>query len=87
MSTTSGVDHVTWTPPPYADPAKFGEHEIVLDSGGLAVGGCLCVPNSADAPVPAVVLLAGSGPSDRDSTVGPNKPLRDIAWGLAEFAR
>jgi uncharacterized protein len=32
---------------------------------------------------PAVVLLGGSGPTDRDSTIGPNKPLKDLAWGLA----
>jgi dienelactone hydrolase len=29
-------------------------------------------------------MLAGSGPNDRDETIGPNKPFRDIAWGLAE---
>lgn len=33
--------------------------------------------------VPAVVLLHGSGPNDMDGTLGPNKPLRDIAHGLA----
>lgn len=33
-------------------------------------------------PFPAVVLLQGSGPSDRDETQGPNKPFRDLAWGL-----
>jgi hypothetical protein len=33
--------------------------------------------------VPAVVLLAGSGSLDRDETIGRNKPLKDIAWGLA----
>jgi len=27
--------------------------------------------------------VQGSGPSDRDETIGPNKPFRDIAWGLA----
>ena len=30
-----------------------------------------------------VVLVHGSGPQDRDETIGPNKPFRDIAWGLA----
>jgi dipeptidyl aminopeptidase/acylaminoacyl peptidase len=25
----------------------------------------------------------GSGPNDRDETIGPNKPFRDLAWGLA----
>lgn len=31
----------------------------------------------------AVVLVPGSGPTDADETVGANKPLRDIAHGLA----
>ena len=30
-----------------------------------------------------VVLVHGSGPQDRDETLGPNKPFRDLAWGLA----
>jgi uncharacterized protein len=28
-------------------------------------------------------MPAGSGSLDRDETIGRNKPLRDIAWGLA----
>ena len=38
---------------------------------------------SAAAPVPAVVLVHGSGPHDRDETIGPNRPFLDIAHGLA----
>lgn len=34
-------------------------------------------------PFPAVVLVAGSGPQDMDESIGPNKPFRDIAMGLA----
>lgn len=34
-------------------------------------------------PFPAVVLVHGSGPNDRDETIGPNKPFKDLAWGLA----
>jgi hypothetical protein len=34
-------------------------------------------------PFPGVVLVHGSGPNDRDETVGANKPFRDLAWGLA----
>jgi hypothetical protein len=30
-----------------------------------------------------VVLVHGSGPNDRDETIGPNKIFKDIAWGLA----
>ena len=33
--------------------------------------------------VPGVVLVHGSGPHDRDETIGPNKPFRDLAHGLA----
>ncbi len=32
---------------------------------------------------PAAVLVAGSGPLDRDSTVGENRPFRDLAEGLS----
>ena len=34
-------------------------------------------------PFPVVVLVHGSGPNDRDETVGANKPFKDLAWGLA----
>jgi len=30
-----------------------------------------------------VVLVQGSGPHDQDETIGPNKPFKDLAWGLA----
>lgn len=29
------------------------------------------------------MLLTGSGPHDRDETIGRNKPFKDLAWGLA----
>jgi dipeptidyl aminopeptidase/acylaminoacyl peptidase len=32
---------------------------------------------------PVVILVHGSGPHDRDETIGPNKPFKDIAQGLA----
>jgi len=35
-------------------------------------------------PFPAVVLVQGSGSHDLDETVGPNKPFRDLADGLAK---
>ncbi|WP_313675682.1 alpha/beta fold hydrolase [Mycolicibacterium sp.] len=79
----SFAEQAMWTPPPYADPTTFTERDMMLESAGLAVEASLCIPNSAVTPVPAVVLLAGSGPTGRDSTVGPNKPLKDLAWGLA----
>lgn len=36
-----------------------------------------------EGPFKTVILLAGSGASDRDESIGLNKPLKDIAEGLA----
>ena len=71
-----------WEPPAYADPGRFEEQEVTLGPEALAVSGTLSIPRRGG-PWPAVVLLAGSGSLDRDETVGRNKPLKDIAWGLA----
>jgi dienelactone hydrolase len=71
----------SWTPPAYADAAKFTEQEVELDAGLHAVQGTLSLPS--DASGLAVVLLSGGGPFDRDETHGPNRPLKDLAWGLA----
>ncbi|MEV1169171.1 alpha/beta hydrolase [Nonomuraea sp. NPDC049784] len=71
-----------WAPPPYARPETFDEQEVTVGSGPLAVPGTLSLPRGGG-PWPGVVLLSGGGPFDRDATSGPNKPLKDLAWGLA----
>jgi dienelactone hydrolase len=71
-----------WQPPDYADPTGFDERDLTVGSGPLAVPGTLTLP-ATPGPHPAVVLLAGSGPMDRDETFGRNKPFNDLAWGLA----
>ena len=71
-----------WEPPNYVDVDHFEDHEVTLGSGPLAVSGTLTVP-SGTGPFPALVLLSGSGPNDRDETIGRNKPFKDLAWGLA----
>lgn len=43
----------------------------------------IVLPAGGAEGAPAVVLVHGSGPSDMDETIGPNKPFRDIAYGLA----
>jgi len=72
----------SWTSPPYAAPTRFDEHDIALSAGALVVHGTLSMPRGA-ATAPGVVLLSGGGPFDRDETAGSNKPLKDVAWGLA----
>jgi dienelactone hydrolase len=71
-----------WQPASCVDTSSFTEHDVVLGEDALAVPGMVTVPRG-DRQRPAVVLLAGSGPNDRDGTIGPSKPLKDLAWGLA----
>jgi len=83
-----GEATAVWVPPGYADPARFDEHEVTLGAGPLAVPGTLSLPHRQQqpprpGPPPALVLLAGSGPEDRDGSIGRSKPLKDLAWGLA----
>ena len=48
------------------------------------LNGMLTFPDSLSKPVPAVVLVHGSGPSDMDETVMKLTPFKDLAQGLAE---
>ncbi len=72
----------SWQPPGYAAPRRFTEQEVTVGSGPLTVPGTLTLPRGRG-PRPGVVLLAGGGTFDRDETSGANKPLKDLAWGLA----
>ncbi len=68
--------------PRYYKSYKFYESKLSLKSGKYELPAVLNVPNNLISP-PVVILLAGSGPNDKDETIGPNKPLKDIALGLA----
>jgi dienelactone hydrolase len=68
--------------PTYVKPDSFTESEVVVGKGQWALPGTLALPKGSG-PVPALVLVHGSGPQDRDETIGPNRPFRDLAWGLA----
>ena len=62
----------------------FDSIELALPVPGLGeLPGILTVPRG-EGPYPAVILLQGSGSSDKDETVGSLKPFRDLAEGLAE---
>ena len=71
-----------YKPPLYVDRRTFKEEEVIVGSGEWSLHGTLSVP-AGQGPFPALVLVHGSGPNDRDETIGPNKPFRDLAWGLA----
>jgi len=71
-----------YEPPAYVKPGAYLEKEITIGTGQWSLPGTLTVPQG-QGPFPALVLVHGSGPQDRDETIGPNKPFRDLAWGLA----
>lgn len=74
---------LSFTPAPaYADTTRFIETALTIDCGDIQLSALLTMPRSEE-QVPLVVLVHGSGPNDIDETIGPNKPFRDIAWGLA----
>jgi dienelactone hydrolase len=68
--------------PEYALTHKYYETKIAVKTGTMSLPGALCVPNNVKNP-PVAILLAGSGPNDKDESIGPNKPLKDLATGLA----
>lgn len=69
-------------PPAYVLPATFQEKPATVGEGKWALPATLNIPRNGG-PFTAVVLVHGSGPADRDETVGPNKPFSDLARGLA----
>jgi dienelactone hydrolase len=71
-----------WTVPSYAKPDTFHERDTTIISGRWELPGSLILPISKTS-VPAVVLIQGSGPQDQDESIGPNKPFKDLAYGLA----
>lgn len=68
--------------PAYADTTRFRTVDVTVGSDPFPLPGTLALPVGTG-PFPAVVLVHGSGPQDRDETIGANKVFRDIAEGLA----
>lgn len=61
----------------------FDSIELNLPVSSLGeLPGILTIPKG-EGLFPAVVLLQGSGPSDKDESIGALKPFRDLAEGLA----
>ncbi len=70
--------------PGYAKLSSYSERKVVVVSGKFNLPGVLCLPNAVNNP-PLAILLAGSGPNDKDGSIGPNKILKDLAVGLASM--
>jgi uncharacterized protein len=68
-------------------PAAAVESPYTIRSAGLELAGTLTVPRNVTKPVPVVVIIAGSGPTDRNGNslmgIRPNS-YAQLAWRLAE---
>jgi len=71
-----------WTSAPYNDPFAYRASEVTVGAAPTALPGTLLVPRTTG-KVAALVLVHGSGPHDRNETIGPNRPFEDLAEGLA----
>src|SRR5438093_7822964 len=68
-------------------PAAAMESPYTIHSGHLGLGATLTVPRGARGTVPIAVIIAGSGPTDRNGNslmgIRPNS-YAQLAWRLAE---
>ena len=68
-------------------PAAAVESAYTIQSAGLQLAGTLTVPRGVTHAVPVVVIIAGSGPTDRNGNsvmgIRPNS-YAQLAWRLAE---
>lgn len=86
-----GMNTIRLMPAPVTTPAKpmvcdkekIAEREVTVGADGFRLPGTLTLPVGKEKS-PLVILVHGSGPQDRDESIGPNKPFRDLAWRLAE---
>ncbi|MGC8778664.1 MAG: alpha/beta hydrolase family protein, partial [Candidatus Caldatribacteriaceae bacterium] len=65
-----------------SDQNQFTERDVTFGIPGWELPGTVTIPKG-NRPFPALLLVHGSGPNDRDETILGNKPFRDLAWGLA----
>ncbi len=68
-------------------PAAAIETAYTIKSGALGLGATLTMPRGTAGPIPVAVIIAGSGPTDRNGNsvmgIRPNS-YAQLAWRLAE---
>lgn len=80
---TSNPNESTNIPNQDISQGSIEKKHFVLESNGYKLNAVYTYIDDGNAH-PAVLLIAGSGPSDYDETIGVLKPFEDIAHGLAQ---
>lgn len=69
-----------------AQDAAYTEVDVTFENGDITLAGTLSLPEG-EAPFPAVILVSGSGPSDRDESLSglmDMKPFEILADAIAQ---
>lgn len=83
LTGTLGGGDIPAVPPDTDLPAGLKGRTVTVGAEGWPLPGAVVIPEG-EGPFPAVVLVHGSGPHDRDETIGPNTPFKELAYGLAQ---
>lgn len=68
--------------PEYFNEKMINEKSIIIENGPVKLPGILTTPNKPG-KFPLVILVHGSGPNDKDESVGLTKIFKDLSIGLA----
>jgi dienelactone hydrolase len=68
--------------PEYVNTFGFYEIKIPFGPTGFEGEAILTVPIQQK-KYPCIIIIGGSGPIDKDATIGPNRIYKDFSWGLA----
>lgn len=60
-------------------PFPYESRQVTFGHDGVTLAGTLTLPAEGKGPFPAVLLVSGSGPQDRDETIAGHKPFLVIA--------
>ncbi len=80
------IGGLNFAPYTFESPEKLKKNEIEVTFGveKYKLDGIITLPPNSSNPKPCVILVHGSGPSDMDESIGPNKPFKDMAEMLSE---
>jgi len=80
--TPASPPRAPWRTPSYVNPDQFTERDAIVGDDPWKLPGTIALPKGKG-PFPGLVLVHGSGPNDRDESVGGAKVFKDLAQALA----
>lgn len=65
-------------------PDAITETALTITTQDYKLPALLSIPKDNTQPIPAVILVHGSGPNDKNETIGGSAIFKDLAYGLAK---